>query len=257
VRRGRTLASTNRDLRRAEAVAAEAITRTWPAASPETVSRLVRATSFVEKAGGTLLAQGERPSRVALVLSGTYVGTWTAPDGRVADGGIVHASMSGPGQFVGVTTLRGAPIISGIDAVTPVTMLTWLSDEFRAIVDSDLGVSLELLERCIYAIQVLNHLMQLRTFTTATSRLAGVLLQYEAFCFGEAPRVARGQLAPLAGVTPQMVSRIFRKWEAGAIVHRVGASGLELRDRVALEAEAAPLKDFPTPDQAGVTRRQQ
>jgi CRP-like cAMP-binding protein len=234
--------------RRAESVAAEAISRTWPTASPETTARLVRASSLVENAGGTLLAQGEQPSRVALVLSGTYVGTWTAPDGRVADGGIVHASLSGPAQFVGVTTLGGAPIISGIDAVTPVTMLTWPSDEFRAITESDLGVLHELLDRCIYALQLLNYLIQLRTFTTATSRLAGVLLQNEALCFGDAPLMARGQLSSLAGVTPQMVSRIFRKWEARAIVRRLGASGLELLDRDALEAEAAPVKEFPAPD---------
>jgi CRP-like cAMP-binding protein len=249
------LGSTHRDRLSAKAVATEAITRTWPMASPETTARLVRASSVVEQAGGTLLAQGERPSRVALVLTGTFVGTWTAPDGRVADGGIVHATLSEPGQFVGVTTLRGAPIISGIDAVTPVTMLTWPSDAFRAIAESDLEVSLELLDRCIYAIQLLNHLMQLRTFTTAASRLAGVLLTYEAFCFGDAPLMARGQLSALAGVTPQMVSRIFRRWEAAAIVRRVGPSGLELQDRVALEAEAAPLKDFPAPDPPRVTRR--
>jgi CRP-like cAMP-binding protein len=224
-------------------------------ASPETVGRLVRAGSFAEGARGTLLAQGERPSRVALVLSGTFVGTWTAPDGRVADGGIVQAEASGPGQFIGVTTLRGAPIISGIDAVTPVTMITWLSDEFRTITDSDLEVTREMLERSIYAIEVLNHLMQLRTFTTAASRLAGVLVRYEALCFGKAPSMARGQLSNLAGVTPQMVSRILRKWEAAAIVRRVGPSGLALLDRGALEAEAASLADCPPPTPPHVTGR--
>jgi hypothetical protein len=45
-----------------------------------------------------------------------------------------------------------------------------------------------------------------------------------------------------------MVSRILRKWEAAAIVRRVGASGLELLDRAGLEAEAAPLDDFPRPN---------
>ncbi len=224
-------------------------------AQPETIARLARASSLVENAEGTLLVQGEQPSRVALILSGTYVGTWTAPDGRTADGGIGHASLSGPGLFVGVTTLRGAPIISGIDAVTPVTMLTWLSDEFRTITESDLGVLHELLDRCIYALQLLNHLMEVRTFTTATSRLAGVLLQNEAFCFGDAPLMPRGQLANLAGVSPQMVSRIFRGWEARAIVRRLGASGLELIDPVALAAEAAPLQGFPRPDPPRDTRR--
>jgi CRP-like cAMP-binding protein len=217
-------------------------------ASTETFGRLVRAATVVESARGILLAQGERPSRVALIVSGTYVGIWTAPDGRIASGGIVHARLSDPGQFVGVATLRGAPIISGIDAVTPVTMITWLSDEFRDITGSDLGVSLELLGRSIYAIRLLNYLIHLRTFATSASRLAGFLLENEAVCFGEAPPVARGQLSAMAGVTPQMVSRILRKWESAAIVRRIGPSGLELQDRVALEAEAAPLKDFPAPD---------
>ena len=224
-------------------------------ASPETVARLVRAGSVAEDARGTLIEQAERPSRVALVLSGTFVGTWTAPDGRVADGGIVRAEASGPGQFIGVTTLRGSPIISGINAVTPVTMITWLSDEFRTITDSDLEVTRELLERSIFAIEVLNHLMQLRTFATAASRLAGVLVRYEALCFGQAPSMARGQLADLAAVTPQMVSRILRKWEAAAILRRVGPAGLELLDRVALEAEAASLADFPPPTPPRVTGR--
>jgi CRP-like cAMP-binding protein len=242
------VARTNRKRLRAESVAAEAIKRTWPMASPDTIARLTRASTFVEKASGTILAQGERPSRVALFLDGTFVGTWTSPDGRVADGGIVRAGVSGAADFVGVTTLRGAPIISGIDAVTPVTLLTWPSEAFGAITDSDLAVTRELLDRCIFAIQFLNHLVQLRTFTTAASRLAGVLLQYEAYCFGAAPLMPRGQLSAVAGVTPQMVSRILRKWEAAAIVRRVGPSGLELQDRVALEAEAAPLKGFPPPD---------
>jgi CRP-like cAMP-binding protein len=89
--------------------------------------------------------------------------------------------------------------------------------------------------------------MQLRTFTTAASRLAGVLLEHEAFAFGNAPFVARRQLPALAGVTPQMVTRILRRWEAAGIVRRVGVSGLELMNRGALQAEAAPLADFPAP----------
>ena len=83
-----------------------------------------------------------------------------------------------------------------------------------------------------------------------------MLLENEAYCFGDAPLVPRGQLAALAGVTPQMVSRIFRKWEAASVVRRLGASGLELLDRVALEAEAAPLTGFPPPAEPVVRRVQ-
>jgi CRP-like cAMP-binding protein len=234
---------------RARSVAGEAVGRRWPSASPDTVTKLVRASSTVDQAKGVLLAQGERPSRVALVLSGTFVATWSAPDGRIAQGRIVRVNVSGRGHFLGVTTLTGGAIEPGIDALTEATMLTWSSREFRAITDADLAVALDLLDQSIYAIRLLNHGIQLRTFTTAATRLAGVLLENEALCFSrDAPLVARGQLSALAGVTPQMVSRILRKWEAAAVVRRVGMSGLELLDRGGLQAEAAPLDDFPPPE---------
>jgi len=213
-------------------------------ASEDTVVELVRACSVVERANGSIMAVGERPSRVALILSGTIVSTWSAPDGR-----IVYVGLFGPGQLLGVTTLTGGAIVSGIDALTTVTMLAWPSREFRAIVNSYPALALDLLDRCVYAIQLVNHLVQLRTFTTAASRLAGLLLQYEEFVFStDAPLVARGQLSALAGVTPQMVSRILRRWEASGILRRVAPSGLELLDRNALAAEAAPLDAFPAPD---------
>ena len=166
-------------------------------------------------------------------------------------GHIVHAGLFGPGQFVGMATLTGVPTGTGIDALTPVTMLVWRSDEFRAIANADQKLSLDLLDHLVYGAQALTRLIRLRMFTPAASRLAGMLLQYEAFCFSKNdPLVARGQLSALAGVSPQMVGRILRQWEASGIVRRVGATGLELLDRSGLEAEAAPLDGFPPPEPA-------
>jgi CRP-like cAMP-binding protein len=214
-------------------------------ASSETIDRLARTSSKVEKnAGSTIVAEAEVPPRIGLVLSGTVVATWSAADGRV-----VHVGLYGSGQFLGMTTLTGEPTATGVDALTDVTILTWPSAEFRAIANADPALSLDLLDHLVYGTQLLIYLIRLRMFTPAASRLAGMLLRYEAFCFSpDAPLVARGQLSALAGVTPQMVSRIFRKWEAAAIVRRVGGSGLELLDRAALEHEAAPLNDFPPPE---------
>jgi CRP-like cAMP-binding protein len=214
-------------------------------ASSETIDRLVRSASIVErKANSAVIAEGERPPRIGLVLNGTIVATWSAADGR-----IVHVGLYGSGQFVGMTTLTGAPTDTGVDALTDVTILTWPSEEFRAIANADSSLALDLLDHLVYGTELLIYLIRLRMFTPAASRLAGMLLRYEAFCFSpDAPLVARGQLSALAGVTPQMVSRIFRKWEAAAIVRRIGGSGLELLDRAALEREAAPLNDFPPPD---------
>jgi CRP-like cAMP-binding protein len=227
-----------------ESVAAEPIRQTWPMGSTETIARLIRAASVVEREPGNLIMEAERPSRVALVLSGTVVATWTAPDGR-----IVYAGLYGPGQFMGLATLSGAPNVVGIDALTPVAILTWPSDDFRAIAESDPALALDLLDRSIYAIQALNRLNKLRTFTSAASRLAGLLVAYEAFCFSkDAPLVARRHLAAMAGVSPEMVSRILREWEAAGLVRRIRTSGLELLDRRSLAAQAAPLADFPLPD---------
>jgi CRP-like cAMP-binding protein len=157
--------------------------------------------------------------------------------------------LYGRGQLIGLGTLSGASITVGINALTPVTILVWRSGEFRNVVDSDPALALDVLDRSVYAIQALNRLIKLRTFTTAPSRLAGLLLQYEAFCFSkDAPLLPRRHFAPMAGVTPQMVTRILRTWEAAAVIRRVGMSGLLLLDRSALEAEAAPLLEFPAPD---------
>jgi CRP-like cAMP-binding protein len=152
---------------------------------------------------------------------------------------------------MGLATLSGGPMTVGIDVLKTVTLLTWSSHDFRDIAASDPPLALDLLDRSVYAIQALNRLIKLRTFAPAASRLAGLLLQYESFCFArDAPLVPRRQLADLAGVSPRMVSKILRKWEATAIVRRVGAAELELLDRTALEAEAADLADFPPPDRS-------
>lgn len=127
-------------------------------------------------------------------------------------------------------------------------MVWWAGVEFRQVVDSDLGLALNMLDRSVHALQGLNRIGKVRTFTSAANRLAGVLLQYEALCFApSAPLVPRRQLSALASMTTEMTNRILREWEARAIVRRVGASGLELIDRRALAAEAEPLADFPLP----------
>ena len=86
------------------------------------------------------------------------VGTWIAPDGRVAEGGICRRSALRTRAVPrGSTTLRGAPVISRIAAVLRWSLLTWQSDEFRTIAESDVGVLLGLLDYCVYALQLLDY----------------------------------------------------------------------------------------------------
>ena len=222
----------------------EAIRRAWPMAAPRTIEELVRAASSVRSRKAPLMEEDERPSRVGLVLTGTVVATWSAPDGRV-----LFAGIYGPGQVMGLTTLSGGAITVGINPLTPAAALTWDSRRFRSIADADPAMTGNLLDRAVFATQALNHLIRIRVFTTASSRLAGLLIKYERLCFSEGtPLVPRTQLGALAGVTVRRVSKILHDWEAAGIVARVGASGLVLLDREALAAEAAPLADFPPPD---------
>jgi CRP-like cAMP-binding protein len=192
------------------------------------------------------MSEGERPSRVGLVIRGTVIATWSSPDGRT-----VFAGIYGPGQFMGLATLSGGPLTVGIEAMTAVTILTWDSQQFRRIAAADPAMMLDLLDRATYAVQALNHSIKLRSFASAKSRLAGLLLRYERLSFStERPLIPRGQLSALAGVTPRMVSKIVREWDASGIMRRVGAYGLELLLREALVDEAAPLEEFPAPGSA-------
>jgi CRP-like cAMP-binding protein len=215
-------------------------------AAPETTRALIASASVVRAKGTTLMFEGERPSRVGLVVRGTEIANWSSPDGRT-----VFAGIYGPGQFMGLATLSGGPMTVRIDAMAAVTILTWDSQQFHTIAAADPAMMLDLLDRATFAVQALNHSIKLRTFTSAKSRLAGLLLKYERLCFStERPLIARGQLSALAGVTPRMVSRIVREWDASGIVRRVGPLGLELLERDALVAEASPLEDFPAPGPA-------
>jgi CRP-like cAMP-binding protein len=224
----------------------EAIRRDWPRASPKTIDGLIQTAVVVQAARRPIMFEGEQPSRVALVVDGTVAATWSAPDGRTA-----LVGLFGPGQFIGMVTLFGGPMLVGIDALTDATVLTWDGPRFRRAALADRAMTIELLDRAILGIQTLNRLIKARTFRTARSRLAGMLITYEAFCFSTVlPVVPRSQLGTLAGVTPRMVNTIIRDWERAGIIRRVGSGGLELLDRTALAAEGAPLEDFALPDRA-------
>jgi CRP/FNR family cyclic AMP-dependent transcriptional regulator len=213
-------------------------------ASGQTVEALARSASVVRTLRSELISEGEWPARVALVVKGNVAATWDAPDGRTE-----LAGLWGPGQFIGIGTLGGGPMSVGIDALTPVTLLSWDSRQFRRIAAADPDMMANLLDRAIFAVHLLTHLGKIRAFTTARSRLAGLLIRYEALCFSNtSPVIARTQLGALTGVTPRMVNRILRTWEVAGTVRRVGVSGLQLVDRAALAAEAAPLDDFPAPE---------
>jgi CRP-like cAMP-binding protein len=227
-----------------EPLVAGAIRRAWPMASPKTIGDLTRAASVVRSSSAPLIAEDEQPSRVGLVVTGTVVFTWSAPDGRT-----IFAGFYGPGQVMGLATLAGATATTGTDPLTPVTALIWDSQRFREIADADIALLGNLLDRVIFACHTLNHQIKLRTFTTARSRLAGLLIRYERLFFAKGRSlVPRSQLGALAGVTARMVSTIVRDWEAAGIVTRVGSTDLILLDRDALAAAAAPLADFPEPD---------
>jgi CRP-like cAMP-binding protein len=230
-----------------EPLVAEAIRRAWPMVSPKTTDDLIRTASVVRSSRAPLIAEDERPSRIGLVVSGTVVFTWSAPDGRT-----MFAGFYGPGQVMGLATLAGATATTGTDPLTAVTALTWDSRRFREIADADSALMGNLLDRAIFTGHALNHQIKLRTFTTARSRLARMIVRYERLFIAEGTAlVPRTQLGALAGVTARMANRILHDWEAAGIVARVGLTGLVLLDRVALEAEAAPLADFPEPDPTG------
>ena len=140
-----------------------------------------------------------------------------------------YVGLYGPGQFIGLAALADGQLA------------------FKQIAAADTPMLIDLLHRAIFVIHVLNYLIKVQTFTSARSRLAALLLLYEPICCGRDPLVPRGQLSAMAGVSSRMVSKILREWESAGIIRRFGRAGLDIGDRIALEAESAPLAAFPPP----------
>lgn len=179
-----------------------------------------------------IVSQGFEPL-VALCVRG-HLGGWRSdPEGKQH-----MIRIAEPNDLLSLAALRSGP--SPIDLVGLDTGLVavWPGDLPLALARRDAGLGVDLLGHAIAGTQRLAQRVDRMTFDSVTQRLARILWTQQKLLFGERPLLSRPELADLAGATREMTGRVIRDFERRGILHRVGPTGLELRDPEALRDEA-------------------
>ena len=156
-----------------------------------------------------------------------------------ADGRQQMITIAGPGELVGVLSLR--PDAPSVDLVglNRGTAALWPGDLVMALARVDAGLAVGLLDNALgSAVRLLNRLEHV-TFGSVSQRLAMILWMRRELLFdARRPLLSRPQLADLAGTSREMAGRVIRDFEQRGLIARVGATGLVLRDPTGLRVAA-------------------
>lgn len=183
--------------------------------------------------GQTIVWQGEPSGHVANVLSGVVKLTATTADGREQILDIV-----GPGGFLGRIDDRTSAF-SAI-ALGPVEICLFPRESFLAAVEDSAEAGAAMLERALGDLDRTRRWLLMIARGTAIERVATLLL---AFAERDAsPRhdfaLTRGQMADLAGLTIETVSRQIGRLKASGIIALPTRDSFEIRDADTLRALA-------------------
>ena len=156
-----------------------------------------------------------------------------------ADGRQQMITIAGPGELVGVLSLR--PDAPSVDLVglNRGTAAVWPGDLVLALARVDAGLAVGLLDNALgSAVRLLNRLEHV-TFSSVSRRLAMILWMRRELLFdARRPLLSRPQLADLAGTSREMAGRVIRDFEQRGLIARVGVTGLILKDPIGLRAAA-------------------
>lgn len=183
--------------------------------------------------GQTILWQGETPAFVANILSGAVKLSATTADGREQILGIV-----GPGGFIGRIDDR----ISAFAAVAlnPVEICLFPREAFATMAGSHPEVSAAMLDRALADLDRARRWLLMIGRGTAMERVAALIADFagdnQAMCH-RFP-LSRGQMADLAGLTIETVSRQIGKLKASGIIALPTRDSFEIRDADTLRAIA-------------------
>ncbi|MBB5686677.1 Crp/Fnr family transcriptional regulator [Sphingobium boeckii] len=183
--------------------------------------------------GQTILWQGETASAVANVLSGTVKLSATTADGREQILGIV-----GAGGFIGRIDDK-ASAFSAI-ALNPVEICLFPRSAFVAMAEHHPEVGAALLERALADLDRARRWLLMIGRGTAIERVAALLVDFagESTSTRHAFPLSRGQMADLAGLTIETVSRQLGKIKSAGLIAMPSRDIFEIRDMETLRAIA-------------------
>jgi CRP/FNR family cyclic AMP-dependent transcriptional regulator len=171
---------------------------------------------------------------LTLVMEG-HLGAWRSD----ADGHQQMITIFGPGEVVGVLSLRqGAPSVDLVGLGLGTAAL-WPGDKVMALARADAGLAVGLLGHALRSAAMLLNRLEHVTFDSVSQRLAMILWMRRALLFdARRPLLSRPQLANLAGTSREMAGRVIRDFEQRGLIARVGGTGLVLLDPIGLRALA-------------------
>ncbi len=176
---------------------------------------------------------------LTLVVSG-HVGAVRSD----ADGRQQMITIVGPGELVGVISLRrDAPSVDLV-GLNRGAAAVWPGDLVMALARVDAGLAIGLLDNALdSAARLLNRLDHV-SFDSVARRLAAILWMRRELLFdARRPLLSRPQLANLAGTSREMAGRVIRDFEQRGLIARVGGTGLVLHDPSGLRAAAGIEED--------------
>lgn len=185
-----------------------------------------------------VLSQGRDPL-LTLVVEGHLGAVRSDPDGRQQ-----MITIAGPGELVGVISLRrDAPSVDLV-GLSRGTAALWPGDLVMALARVDAGLAVGLLDNALRSAGRLLNRLEHVTFDSVSRRLAMILWMRRDLLFdARRPLLSRPQLADLAGTSREMAGRVIRDFEQRGLIGRVGMTGLVLHDPHGLRAAAGIVEE--------------
>jgi len=183
--------------------------------------------------GQTMLWQGEVPSSVANVVGGLFKLTASTSDGREQILGTV-----GPGAFIG--RIDGKASAYSAVALAPAEICLFPREAFIDFAADHPAIGAEMLERALQDLDRARRWLLMLGRGSAIERVAALLLDFAEASPGprHAFALSRGQMADLAGLTIETVSRQLGKLKAAGVIAVPERDIFEVRDADTLRAIA-------------------
>ncbi|MDR3686800.1 MAG: Crp/Fnr family transcriptional regulator [Coriobacteriia bacterium] len=192
--------------------------RLWSSASDEALEWLARTARTAEYAKGDMLfREGEIPEYVGVILAGHARALYGAEGHRLA------VETYWPGDVIGpIATLASIGFESDVEAVEPLSMALIPAGAIKDLLKSEPGVAMSVIDdlarRWTSALA-----MAKRSNLDVTQRIAEYLNALPHTRLGEDAYsveipMARVELAPLLGTTPETLSRTFHTLEEQGLI---------------------------------------
>lgn len=196
-----------------------------------------QATPVTLAAGEILFQQGMRGDSLFAILAGQLEFSILAADGRK-----LSLDMMGPGAVFGeITLFDPGPRTATVTALAPCRLLRVRHDDVLDNIRRNPDLAEDLILLAGQRMRWMGRLLNEQVFLPLPTRLARKLLHLTEVAGGDGAALALSQseLAEFVGATREAVSKTLSAWKKTGVIS-AGRGGLEIHDRMALQALADP-----------------